>query len=257
MNDASGHFHQGPGALDHQGSGQAVPVGETRAGRAEERHRPVRARLVDGLAADLRPAGAGPAELLGHGLFRRARLRHLVRSTWRATAAPTKDARHRRQHLRRRRRPRGRHQLHLQDPQPHRPAAGLRHLVGRAARRAVRAASSEPREAARARRPCLDRRRQPDAGGAPQEAAGVPQDQAAADRPRVRALDLRARPSRHRRRQRDRSLRRRTSSSSTTRSRTAPISTCATTCRWSIRPRSWCRPSSCAASTTASRASRT
>ena len=45
--------------------------------------------------------------------------------------------------------------------------------------------------------------------------------------------------------------------SSTTRSRTAPTSTCATTCRWSTRPRSWCRPSSCAANTTASRASRT
>ena len=39
----------------------------------------------------------------------------------------------------------------------------------------------EPRAAARARRPCLDRRRQPDAGGAAQEAAGLPQDQAAAD----------------------------------------------------------------------------
>ena len=37
------------------------------------------------------------------------------------------------------------HRLHLQDPQPHRPAAGVRHLVGRAARRAVRAAPSEPR----------------------------------------------------------------------------------------------------------------
>ena len=36
------------------------------------------------------------------------------------------------------------------------------------------------------------------------------------------------------------------------RSRTAPTSTCATTCRWSTRPRSWCRPSSCAANTTAS-----
>ena len=39
----------------------------------------------------------------------------------------------------------GRHRLHLQDPQPHRAAAGLRHLVGRAARGAVRAAPSQSR----------------------------------------------------------------------------------------------------------------
>ena len=40
---------------------------------------PVRARLVHGVDTDLRSAGAGPAELVGDGLFRRARLRHLVR----------------------------------------------------------------------------------------------------------------------------------------------------------------------------------
>ena len=34
------------------------------------------------------------------------------------------------------------HRLHLQDPQPHRPAAGVRHLVRRAARGAVRPAPS-------------------------------------------------------------------------------------------------------------------
>ena len=46
-----------------------------------------------------------------------------------------------------------------EDPQQ-RPAAGLRHLVGRAARRAVRPAPPRAREAPRARRLCLDRRRQ-------------------------------------------------------------------------------------------------
>ena len=51
---------------------------EKRAPGGQERHRAVRARLVDGLAADLRPAGAGPAAFVGDGIFRRARLRHLV-----------------------------------------------------------------------------------------------------------------------------------------------------------------------------------
>ena len=94
MNDVSdtSDVHQGSGALDQEGRRQAVPVGEARAGRTEERHRAVRARLVDGVAADLRSAGAGPAELVGDGVFRRARLRHLVRSTWRATAAPPRTA---------------------------------------------------------------------------------------------------------------------------------------------------------------------
>ena len=39
----------------------------------------VRARLVDGVAADVRPHGARPARLLGDGLVRAARLRLLVR----------------------------------------------------------------------------------------------------------------------------------------------------------------------------------
>ena len=43
------------------------------------RHHPVRARLVHGVAADLRPARAGTARFLGDGLVRGARLRLLVR----------------------------------------------------------------------------------------------------------------------------------------------------------------------------------
>ena len=99
------------------------------------------------------------------GLFRRPRLRHLERGHG-GLRPLHQGSRHRRHDLRRRRRPEGRDRLHLQDPQPHRPAAGVRHLVGRIARGAVRAAPSQPRQAARARRPCLDRRRQPDAGRA-------------------------------------------------------------------------------------------
>ena len=57
---------------------------------ADKRHHPVRARLVDGLAADLRSAGAGASGR--DGLFRRPGLRHLVASTWRATAARPRTA---------------------------------------------------------------------------------------------------------------------------------------------------------------------
>ena len=54
------------------------------------------------------------------------------------------------------------------------PAPGLRHLVGRAARRAVRAAPSRHGQAARARRHGVDRRRLADAGRAAKKLAGVP-----------------------------------------------------------------------------------
>ena len=53
-----------------------------------------------------------------------------------------------------------RHRLHHQDTQ-RRPASGLRHLVRRAARGAVRAAPSRSRDAAGARRLRVDRRRRP------------------------------------------------------------------------------------------------
>src|SRR3546814_14057865 len=54
-----------------------------------------------------------------------------------------------------------------------RAAAGLRHLLRRAARRALRPAPSGAGEAPGARRLRVDRRGQPDAGAAPQEAAGI------------------------------------------------------------------------------------
>ena len=139
--------------------------------------------------------------------FARARLRLLDASTWKATAARTRRAtstatsptapttwpRRPITSLRRR---------------GARTLLGVRHLVGRAARGAVRAAPSRARRAARARRVRLDRRRRADARAAPQEAAGVPGEQAPADRPRVRALDLRARSSGLRGAARGRRLRR-------------------------------------------------
>ena len=88
-------------------------------------------------------------------------------------------------------------------------AAGLRHFVGRVARGAVRAAPSRTGRAARARRHGVDRRGPPDARRAQQAAARIPSQEPPADRPRLRALDLHPRPSRHRRRQRDRGVRRR------------------------------------------------
>src|SRR5215467_15675915 len=64
--------HPWRGALDQQGQRrEAVPMGEVcRRSRADARHHPVRARLLDGVATDLRPAGARPRRILGHGFLR-------------------------------------------------------------------------------------------------------------------------------------------------------------------------------------------
>ena len=43
------------------------------------RHDPVRSRLLDGLAADLRPACSRPSGFFGDGLVRRARFQYMVR----------------------------------------------------------------------------------------------------------------------------------------------------------------------------------
>ena len=104
---------------------------------------------------------------------------------------------------------------------------------------ALRAALFAQRHPERVRRLALDAfvwtgRGEPDAGGAPQAPAGVPREEPPPDRPRLRAQHLHARSSGHRRRRR-RSRRSRTRSSpSTTRCRPAPTWTCARTCRWSI-----------------------
>ena len=81
------------------------------AARPTPRHDPVRARLLDGLAPHLRPAGAGPPELLGDGLLRRAWATTRGASTWRATGARTRRG-HQLRHRQRRRRPRGGDRLH-------------------------------------------------------------------------------------------------------------------------------------------------
>src|SRR3974390_554270 len=72
--------HQSRGTLDQQsGRRAAVSVRKIRrrSGR-EQRHRFVRAWLVDGVAADVRSAGAGAAGLFGDGPLRQTRLRLLV-----------------------------------------------------------------------------------------------------------------------------------------------------------------------------------
>ena len=111
-------------------------------------------------------------------------------------------------HLQRRRRSRGRQRVH--PPADRREAAArLRHLLGRAQGRALRAAPSGARLAPRARRLRLDRRGQPHARRAQEEARAVQGDAPAPHRSRLRAQHLQSRPSGHRRRGHRRSLRRR------------------------------------------------
>ena len=169
------------------------------------RPHPVRARLVDGLDPDLRPAGARPA--LADGILRGARLRLLVRRHGGLRALDQGPQPQLADLVWRRRLLRGR-ELHREAARQE-AVAGLRHLVGRAARRHVCRASSRDGRAACLRRHGVDRRRLADARRAGEEAARIPRQAAPADRPQVRALDLRARSSRHRRRQRDRGVRRR------------------------------------------------
>ena len=136
----------------------------------------------------------GRAGLLGDGLVRPPRLRLLVRRHGRLRTL-RQDARHLL-----------RHRATAPTTWPPRPTTSrdarrprvhdLRHLVGRAARGALRAAPPRPGGAPRARRLRLDRRGRADArrsGG-----RSCPQflrREAPADRPCVRLLDLRARPS--------------------------------------------------------------
>ena len=178
---------------------EAFPLGEMRRRSGQgQGHRAVRARLVDGLAADLRLAGAGPAGFLGDGLVRQARLRHLVRRTAKATAVPPRTATttpifpaaptisRRRATI----------SAKLRGAEA---APRLRHFVRRAEGRAVRAAQSGDGRPPGARRHGLDRRRQPDPRRAQEEAAGIPVQEPPADRQGFRAFDLHPRSSRHRR----------------------------------------------------------
>ena len=123
---------------------------------------------------------------------------------------------------------------------------------GRAARGAVRRAPSRARGATRARRVRVDRRRRADARAAAQEAARVPRHEAPADRSRVRPFDLRARSSRLRRTARRRRVRRRDPRARRLDAQRHLHRHVLASCRSSIRARSRCRRSSCAASTTAS-----
>ena len=100
------------------------------------------------------------------GLFRRRRASTPGASTWRATAAPTRTAASTPTSPTAPTTCKAAHRLHLQDPQPTGPLLvyGISSGALRAALFAQR--HPEPREAARARRLRLDRRRQPDAGRA-------------------------------------------------------------------------------------------
>ena len=138
----------------------------------QTRHHPVRARLVDGLAADLRSQGAGPAGRLGDGLVRARGF-----DTWcmdnEGYGRSDKS------------RPINCDIANGADDL----AAGTDYILktadsgpllvygissGALQGRAVRRAPSGAGRAARARRLRVDRRRQPDAGRAQEEARRVP-----------------------------------------------------------------------------------
>ena len=192
-------------------------------------HDPVRARLLDGLAADLRSRRAGAAGLLRNGVLRQAGLRLLVRRHG-GLRPLHQGPRQQRSDLVRRRRLLRRGAVH---PEAARAAAPsrLRHLVGRAARRAVRRAASRDGRPPRARRACVDRRRLADIARAAQEAARIPVEEPPPDQPRLRVLDLQPRPSRRRRRCHHQRLRRRDPQARRSACRPAPMWTCARSCR--------------------------
>ena len=227
MTKPPGRRHQGRRPLDHQGrQREAVPVREMRRrSETERRHHPVRPRLVHGGAADIRPAGARPAGFLGDGLVRAPRLRLLVRRHG-GLRPLHQGPRQQRADRARRRRLFRRRELY---PEAARQAAvpGLRHFVGRAARRVVRATPSRFCRPACARRHGLDRRRLADARRAQEEASRIPAPRIAARSTRLSSIRSSTAiiPAPPKKKSSTRSPT--PSSRSTTRCRPAPMSTCA------------------------------
>src|SRR5258708_4403064 len=178
-----------------------------RRGRAETRHRALRAWLLDGLAADFRPESPRAPRFLGDGLVRGPRLRDLVHGPrgLRALRQVTPDQL---RHSERRRRSRRRQRIHPQDL-GRGQAARVRHLLGRATGGALRASAPRARRAPCARRFRVDGRGQPDARRAKEKTSRVLGEEPPADRPRLRAQHLRARSSGHGRQGDHRGFRRR------------------------------------------------
>ena len=250
MTKPAGAAIKGKEHWTEKGRGEAVPVGEMRRRPGEDpRHHPVRPWLLHGVAADLRPAAAGPSRFLGDGVVRGPGY-----DTWsvdmegygRSTkdrdnnapiaygaddcfaAAP-----------------------YIQKLRGQAAVPGLRHLFRRPARGPVRAAAPGTGGKARARRHGLDRRGLADACPAAQEAAGVLRQQPRPiDKPFVYSIFNRDHPGTA-----DDSVIEAFADAITALDnscRPAPMSTCAPACRCAIRRRSRCRPSSCAANGTVS-----
>ena len=217
-------------------------------------HHPVRPRLVHGGAADIRSAGAGPAGFLGDGFLRPAKFRLLVRRHGRLRPLHQGSRQQCADRARRRR--------SASPPRPISPSCAASALSSSMASRRARCAPRCSRSAipiwspasrsmpwcgpAKARRHWPSARRscrnfrQKTAGRSTRRSSIRSSTATIPARPRRKSSTPSPTPSPR----------------STIRSRPAPTSTCARGCRWSIRKRSRCRRSSCAANGTASPASR-
>ena len=208
---------------------------------------PLRPRLLDGLPADLR------LQVPGAPTRRPWTTSPVGYDTWcvdmEATGGRTSTATSTR-HRDGRRRSRGRDGLHRPDARRQR-VPDVRHLVGRAARGAVRPAPSGPRPAPRARRLRLDGRGSPTLV---ERRKRLPEFRAKnrrpIDRAFVRSIFTRDHPGTA-----DDDVIEAFADAILALDDSVPTgrtSTCAPTCPWSIPPASPCPRSSCGASTTAS-----
>ena len=232
---------KGTRTLDPQRRRQALPVAQAcRRGRPK-RHHPLRARLLDGLAADVRPGGAGRAGLLGDGLVRASAAS--TPGAWTARAMGARTRRGRSTATSRTARTISRRRAdYILEARAARRALVVRHFVGgaegrRCSRSAIRSAWRASRSTpscgpAKAARRSSERRKR------------LPEFQAKNRRPIDRAFvhsDLQPRPSRHAPTTPPSRPSPTRFSRSTTRCRPEPTSTCARGCRWSTRRRSACR----------------
>ena len=180
---------------------------ERRRGRPDAaRHHPLRARLVDGLAADVRSEGAR-ARVVGHGPVRAPRLRHVVRRHG-GLRPLRQDARHQFRSSDTAPTTSRRLRLHPRDARRG-PFSSTASPPARCGRRSSRSATPSASRASPSTPSCGRARAARPSPSARKRLPEFPASEPAADRPRFRAFDLQPRPSGLCRREGDRSLRRR------------------------------------------------